>query len=143
MFRDRFRGLFSRHPRALAGLFSAYWFAMFLATHIEMPHVESAPQNTDKLVHLVMYAGFAFLLSLWLSARKPVTGKTLLLVLGAAISYGVLDELLQIPTQTRSAEVWDFVMDLLGTLLGLLTFWLFHRRFAWFWTQPEAADSWR
>ncbi len=123
---------------ALGVLFAAYWGAMFLATHIELPQVESAPNNTDKLVHLVMYAGFAFLLSLWLSTRGAFTRKTMLFVFVAAIVYAALDELLQRLTPARSAEVWDFVMDGLGALLGLLMFWAFRRKFPWLWRLEES-----
>jgi VanZ family protein len=134
MKRDRQGGVVAKRSRAIGIALLVYWCAMFLATHIKLPKVKSAPQNTDKLVHLAMYAGFAFLLSLWLSTRTTVTRRSSGFVLGAAILYAVLDELLQILTPTRTAQVWDFVMDVLGALLGLGMFWLFHRRFPSLWS---------
>lgn len=131
--RDRFRGALARHRRALGVLWVLYWCAMFVATHIELPQTDSAPQNTDKVVHLVMYLGFAFLLSIWLSTRRAFTRMTALFVVGLAVGYAVLDELLQTLTESRSAEAWDFVMDLLGAILGLGMFWLTHRKFPWLW----------
>ncbi len=133
----QWRSVFCRHPRVLAGLFAIYWLAMFLATHMEMPEVKSAPQHTDKAVHLVMYAGFAFLLSAWRSARKPETPKLALLVFAAAAIYAALDEILQIPIESRTADVWDFVTDLIGASLGLLLFWLVRKKLAWLWEPAE------
>lgn len=131
--RNRWQGVVSRHSRGLGVLFALYWCAMFAATHVEIPKVPSAPTNTDKLVHLIMYAGFAFLLSLWLSAKKIFTRRTMLFVASAAMSYGILDELLQMLTPSRTADVWDFWMDALGAIIGLLMFWLLHQKFPWLW----------
>ena len=130
---SRWRGAVSRHPRVLGFLCGAYWLAMFLATHIKLPEVESAPKNTDKVVHLVMYAGLTFLLSSWLSARRPGSGRLVLPVLAAAVIYAVLDELLQMLTETRTADFWDFVMDVLGAVLGLVLFGAFRAKFSSLW----------
>jgi VanZ family protein len=138
---NRWRGWVSRHSHGLGLLFGAYWLLMFLATHIELPQVESAPKNTDKAVHLVMYAGFAFLLSLWLSARRRCNRILVLLVFGAAVLYAGLDELLQGFTETRTAELWDFVMDVVGAVLGLSMFWLVRRTAPSFWEPAESQES--
>jgi VanZ family protein len=139
MMQNGWRGVFARHSRALGVLFVLCWCAMFAATHMPMPKVEAAPQNTDKVVHLVMYASFAFLLALWLSVRKPWTRKTLLMVFGTATLYAALDEILQIPLESRSADVWDFVMDLLGAAIGLAMMSAVHRRYPVLWetSSPE------
>jgi VanZ family protein len=135
---NSWRGMMSRHPRALGGLFAVYWLAMFLATHLEMPkEVELAPQNTDKAVHLVMYGGFAFLLASWRSAKAIWNSKLAWLIFAAAAIYAALDELLQIPIESRSADVWDFVMDLTGAALGLIVFGVFRRKFRTFWETDE------
>jgi VanZ family protein len=135
--RNRLRGVLSRHSRALGIVFANYWCVMFVATHLELPQVQSAPQNTDKLVHLVMYAGFTFLFSLWLSTKKTYMGRTMFFIWGVSVGYAGLDELLQTLTPTRSAEVLDFAMDLLGALLGLGMFWMFHRKFPSLWVGEE------
>ena len=127
------QGWVPRHPRALGGLFALYWLAMFLATHIPMPPVESVPNNTDKLVHLVMYAGFAFLFALWLSARQAHPTHLIWKVLGASILYGMLDELLQIPIESRSADIWDFVMDQIGAVIGWGCFRFSRLKANWLW----------
>ena len=133
----RWRGWLSRHPRVLGGLFAAYWLAMFLATHLPMPEVESAPRFTDKIVHLVMYAGFTFLLALWITSKKPESPHLKWLVLGAAVIYGALDELLQAPLESRSADFWDFMMDAIGAAIGLLVFTAVRSKLAWLWAAND------
>jgi VanZ family protein len=130
---NHWQGVLRRHRRALGVIFALYWCAMFVATHIPLPQVDAAPQNTDKLVHLVMYAGFAFLFSLWLSARTSWSRKIMLVVLCTSIGYAALDEILQMPLESRSAEVWDFVMDLLGAAMGLGMMSAVHRRYPQLW----------
>lgn len=140
MMRDRWRGVFSRHSRILGGLFGVYWLAMFLATHLPMPKVEAAPQNTDKLVHLVMYGGFSFLLAVWLTSRMVSKAKVIGGTLGMGAIYGLLDELLQIPIESRSADVWDFVMDLCGAVLGLVLLAGVRAKMGWLWeTDKQSA----
>jgi VanZ family protein len=117
---------------------AAYGIAMFLATHVPLPKVKVGPHNTDKAVHLAMYLGFAFLFSLWLSVRKPWSRKSAILVLAVSIVYAAVDELLQMPMKSRSADVRDFVMDALGAMLGLLAFWVFHRKYPGPWATEEA-----
>ncbi|MCA9069938.1 MAG: VanZ family protein [Planctomycetaceae bacterium] len=136
--RDRWRGVLTRHPRILGGLFAVYWLTIFTATHIEMPKVEAAPRNTDKLVHLVMYGGFAFWLSLWLASRKVPLARIKWITLGTSVIYGILDELLQIPIESRSADVWDFVTDVCGATLGFLLFAALRSRVGWLWESDSA-----
>ena len=137
----RWRGVLQRHPRVLAGLFAAYWLSIFVLTHIPMPEVEDVPQNTDKFVHFVFYGGFVWFLSLWLSAWKPWNGKLRVAHLSAAAVYAALDEIMQIPIESRTADVWDFVMDLVGASLGLLLFSLVRRKLPWLWDGPKLGRS--
>jgi len=136
---NRWRGTILRSPRILGVLFAAYFLAMFLATHVELPQVETAPRNTDKLVHLVMYGGFAFLLALWRSSRNLEIRAIFWQVLTAAVLYAAADELLQIPIPSRSADFWDFVMDLIGAILGLVVFAFFRSRFQGLWAKEDAS----
>ncbi len=133
----RWRGVLSRHPRVLAGLFAAYWLTIFVLTHMPMPEVEGVPRNTDKFVHFVFYGGFVWFLSLWLSARKFWNGKLAILIFAAAAIYAALDEILQIPIESRTADVWDFVMDVVGASLALLLFSLVRVKLDWLWDGAE------
>ena len=71
----------------------------------------SAPEGSDKLVHLIAFAALAFPLA--------STGRLgLLPVFVGASAFGAIIELIQ-PTFNRSAELSDWVVDTLGVLIGI------------------------
>lgn len=70
----------------------------------------------DKVVHAVLYAGLAAVVSFWL--RRPegtASGRMLFWfpILFACL-YGISDEIHQFFVPTRSADVWDWVADTVG-----------------------------
>jgi VanZ family protein len=70
-----------------------------------------APEGSDKLVHLVAFAALAFPL-----AR---TGRiSLLPVFIGASAFGGVIELLQ-PRFNRSANIIDWIADIVGVVLGI------------------------
>ena len=98
-----------------------------------LPHVKPII-GLDKVVHLFMYATFAFL-CLWgyrkqfISNGKTYQKKALLLAVVISIFYGGLTEILQeylVPG--RTGDWFDFLADSIGTLLGITIFYLFYRR---------------
>ena len=76
-----------------------------------MDQPPSAPDGTDKLVHLVAFAALAFPL-----ARTGRIG--LLPVFIGASAFGGAIELIQ-PSFNRSADVNDWVADIVGVILGI------------------------
>ena len=78
-----------------------------------------APEGSDKLVHLAAFAALAFPL-----ARTGRIG--LLPVFVGASAFGGAIELIQ-PSFNRSADVNDWVADLVGVMLGI-GFGLLYRR---------------
>jgi VanZ family protein len=70
-----------------------------------------APEGSDKLVHLVAFAALAFPL-----ARTGRFG-LLTVFVGASASGGAI-ELIQ-PSFNRSADVNDWVADIVGVILGI------------------------
>ena len=88
----------------------------------------------DKVVHALMYAGFAFA-CIW-GYRKPYQEgddayrrKALLITCIVSIVYGGLTELMQeflIPSRTGSW--YDFFADAIGTWLGISIFQYFFRK---------------
>jgi len=78
-----------------------------------------APEGSDKLVHLVAFAALAFPL-----ARTGRYG--LLPVFVGASAFGGAIELIQ-PSFNRSADVNDWVADMVGVILGI-GFGLLYRR---------------
>lgn len=87
----------------------------------------------DKLVHLAMYAGFAFI-TLW-GYRKPYQEngkayrtKALWLTLLISICFGAATEIMQetlVPSRTGS--VYDWVADTIGSIVGVAVFYFFYR----------------
>ncbi|MDB0012155.1 VanZ family protein [Paracoccaceae bacterium] len=70
-----------------------------------------APEGSDKLVHFIAFAALAFPL-----ARTGRFG--LLPVLIGASAFGGAIELIQ-PSFNRSADVNDWVADIVGVILGI------------------------
>lgn len=88
----------------------------------------------DKIVHLIMYAGFAFA-CLWGYRKQFVSNglaykkKAILLAVVIGIAYGGLTEIMQeylVPK--RTGDWYDFLADCIGTALGAIVFYLFFRR---------------
>ena len=88
----------------------------------------------DKVVHLLMYAGFAFA-CLWGYRKQFVSNgsayrkKAIILALVISIAYGGLTEIMQEYLVPKRAGDWlDFLADSIGTGIGVLIFYLFFRR---------------
>jgi VanZ family protein len=71
-----------------------------------------APDGSDKVVHLIAFATLSFPL-----ARTGRIGLTPVFV--GASAFGGLIELIQ-PTFNRSADMTDWVADILGVVLGII-----------------------
>ena len=110
--------MLSRYRRWIGAALAVYWAVIFAGTHLPLEVPIQAPKNTDKLVHFAAYFGLAFLLGLWFASRRPISRRDYAIVLAVAAVYAILDELLQIPVN-RSADVRDFVADILGAAAGL------------------------
>ena len=78
-----------------------------------------APEGSDKLVHLIAFAALAFPL-----ARTGRFG--LLPVFIGASAFGGAIELIQ-PSFNRSADVNDWVADIVGVILGIVLGLLYRR----------------
>jgi VanZ family protein len=122
----------ARHYRRVAATaLICYWLIMFTGTH--WPHVslESYPQNTDKLLHFTGYAGFGFLIAVWMSTKREVRWRDLAAAFGVIFVYAIVDELSQ-PPFGRTCDFFDAVADWCGGLAGLAAFLVlraFLRRF--------------
>ena len=98
------------------------------------PHVKPAI-GLDKVVHICMYAGFAFL-CIW-GYRQPYKErddhyrkKALILAGIISILYGGLTELMQetITVLHRTGSWYDLIADAIGTILGISVFYVFFRK---------------
>ena len=81
-----------------------------------------------------MYATFAFL-CVWgyreqyIANGKPYRTKALALAAIISIFYGGLTELMQeFLVPTRTGDWFDFLADIIGTLLGISVFWFFFKK---------------
>ena len=88
----------------------------------------------DKVVHILMYAAFAFL-CIWgyrdhyRSRDKAYRKKAILLTALISIAYGGITELIQeYITFQRTGDWFDFLADAIGAILGLAVFGLFFKK---------------
>ncbi|MEB8328765.1 VanZ family protein [Flavobacteriaceae bacterium KMM 6897] len=79
----------------------------------------------DKLVHFAFYFMAALLGALSIRERtqgKSGLNKSILLILGAVVFYGIVIEVVQSEfTVAREGDVFDVMANTLGALLGTLT----------------------
>ena len=78
-----------------------------------------APDGSDKVVHLIAFAALSFPL-----ARTGRFG--LIPVFVGASAFGGLIELIQ-PSLNRSADMSDWVADILGVVLGMICGLIYRR----------------
>lgn len=117
---------------------ACYWIFLFASTHVKLPN-DALPRNSDKLAHFVAYAGLSFLLGLWMSLRLPMTAARYVFVFLVVAAYGAVDEVTQIPVG-RTADVWDWAADCVGTGLGLAALLVCRSVFAQVWPRSEADE---
>jgi VanZ family protein len=113
--------------RRLRNLLILYWLVMFLASHVKLRDAVEVFHVRDKVLHFVAYAGLAFLAAAYQRFRKGGIGW--LDVVGIwtlAVSYGVLDEITQIPVG-RTADPLDWLADAAGAAAGLVAFFAVRR----------------
>lgn len=110
-----------RAKRIIALTLACYWLALFIGTHMPIQQMEKLPKFSDKLMHFGAYAGLSFLFALWRASGRGWKNWSPLFVLFVMAIYGIADELLQKPVN-RSAEVADWIADILGSAAGIVVF---------------------
>lgn len=114
--------------RRLRNVLTLYWLAMFIGSHVKLRDAVHVFHIRDKVLHFVAYAGLAFLAAWYQRFRKGSVGwLDLGAILTLVASYGVLDEITQIPVG-RTADPLDWLADAAGAVAGLTAF-LAMRRF--------------
>lgn len=107
--------------------FLYYWlpvilYCLLIFIQSSLPSSEKIPPLPfmDKFLHIGGYAllGFLFLRA-WLT-QKRINGLTALVILSAlsATLYGVGDEIHQHFVSSRSADVFDVLADMVGSVVG-------------------------
>jgi VanZ family protein len=103
-------------------ILAVYWIALATATHIPPDRPILPGGNFDKLAHLTAYAILAFLIATyWQSSAGWLGREHFFWIVVACSAYGVIDELMQIPVG-RDSNLFDWVADALGALLGVTIF---------------------
>jgi VanZ family protein len=85
----------------------------------EPPDLIDIP-DMDKLIHVVMYAGYVAVIAWsWRAERRSWRTGAALVTYGAV--FGVLMELLQaaVPVLERSLSVWDMIANVAGSVTGI------------------------
>ena len=121
-----FHGLWLGVDRTLAGrLRWVLWPQLALVAIITevaylglLPRWSGGLPHADKLLHFLLFGLLAFLVHLWLRGRRVALGRVALpLALPLVLVPAALEELAQLLSRSRSADVTDLLCDLAGMLL--------------------------
>lgn len=115
--------------RAAAILLIVFWIFAFTLTHVPThgsgwisDGLRGLPLPADKLAHVGIYFCLAGLVAnfigRWTRSKRILVPTTFLVTL----TYGVLDELLQMLVPSRSADLHDLYADAVGIVLGIVVF---------------------
>ncbi|MEG8947108.1 VanZ family protein [Rosettibacter firmus] len=100
-----------------------YWIFLFFLTTLPLDAVPKIFNSQDKIEHFFAYLFLAFLLafSLHFQKRSIIVSKnyfwfSILLL----IAYATIDEMHQIFVPGRFCDVYDWISDVLGGVIGIL-----------------------
>ncbi len=119
-------------------IFTRYWLpfvvwaiGIFTASSIPGADFPDSPIfSHDKILHFIVFFGFAFLLerALHHQTRFPDLARySHLATLVIAVVYGSLDELHQAFVPGRDPDVFDLMADTTGALGAVIVVWLLNR----------------
>ena len=115
-----------RHNRlalAICVVIGLYWLAMFALTHSPVvPTPKIAVRGIDKFVHLGMFAGLGFLLCTAGTIFRHPQRRVFAMVFGVVAAYGAFDEVTQQLVPNRFSDFHDWIADMLGAGIGIMTF---------------------
>jgi len=113
-----------RRSRRLWGVVALYATGILVATSVPVPPGLPAPEGSDKVVHLLMYAGLAALVSRALGERlglreqrRLVAALCFLRAFIGCCLFGAFDEWHQ-QFVGRTTSLADWLADALGAMLG-------------------------
>ncbi len=118
-------------------IFLAYWAMICALTHTPADFA-ARPSMGDKLAHFLAYGAFAGLLYLCLWISRPALSFTPILVLAAAMCYGMADELTQ-PFFHRTADFGDWTADAAGAAVAVVAMALVQRAVTYYTSPPIPA----
>ena len=113
----------SRLAIAICVVTGLYWLAIFALTHspiVPMPKIEV--RAIDKIAHLGVFAGLAFLLCSAGTALGHRPQRLFAAVFAIVAIYGALDEVTQQLVPQRFSDFHDWIADMLGAGIGITAF---------------------
>jgi VanZ family protein len=110
----KYYNFFIRLPAVLIAAF--IWF---LSSQSILPKPKGV-LGFDKAQHLLAFAVLTGAICLWVSREKWKTRGFLFMLIAASIgsAYGVIDEVHQYFVPGRDCNVWDWLADALGAVIG-------------------------
>lgn len=125
----------ARNPRLWQLALACYWVALFISTHVPIERIPIVQGSSDKLAHIVAFAGLSGLFAItWRLTTGKLTFTNAIWIWLVVVVYGLLEELTQ-PFVNRVASVLDLLADGSGAALGLALYGLLPKK--WF-EGPEA-----
>jgi VanZ family protein len=107
-----------------------YWITLFALTTIPVDAVPHLFDNQDKIEHFVAYGVLAFLLTLALYFQRRsrlISSRAFLFTFIFILAYGAIDELHQLFVPGRYCDLYDWLADSIGGLIGIGLVYLFLR----------------
>jgi VanZ family protein len=112
----------AKNPRAWQLALACYWIALFIGTHVPIDRIPIVQGSTDKLAHIVAFAGLTGIFAItWRLTIGRLTLTHAVWIWLIVVVYGVLEELTQ-PFAGRVASAWDLLADSSGALIGLTVY---------------------
>jgi VanZ family protein len=125
----------SRLAIAICVVTGLYWMAIFALTHSPVVPMPKIPVRAiDKIAHLSVFAGLAFLLCAAGTAFRHPPRRVVAAVFAIVAAYGAFDELTQQLVPDRFSDFHDWIADMIGAGIGITAFviareaWLAMRR---------------
>lgn len=104
-----------------------WWLVAFIATHMPLsPETKGIPY-VDKITHIGIYTGLAFLLALWWYHKKRLKAQQAAVISLVLLLYAFVDEITQ-QFVDRTPDIRDGLFDMLGVGIGLILFFWYSRR---------------
>jgi VanZ family protein len=108
-----------------------YWLILFIATSIPIERFPYFFKAQDKLEHFIAYFLLAILLFLTFHLQKrkiSISKNATLYSMVAVIIYAGFDEVHQLIIPGRYCDIFDFVSDVVGGIIGIILTKLFFRK---------------
>jgi VanZ family protein len=94
--------------------------------NIEKEKLEFIP-HLDKLVHFSMYLILSFLIGIEYFKKSTKFLNRFFIPVGIAILYGSILEILQSLSTYRTSDIYDFLFNAIGSVMGVILFISFYK----------------